>query len=186
MAHILWRALDGTGFDRCSLETVGNGHRLSGTALLSIEDEAYEIRYSVITNAAHAPTTVGAHVQSSGNDRRMALQADGEGSWSVGDEPLLDLYGAIDVDLAWTPATNTLAIMRLGLAVGDSAEITAAFVDFPGHEIGRRNQRYTRLDDSTYRYESADFAAELTVGTSLLVTRYGEIWEAVAPTPTPE
>lgn len=181
MAHILWRACDGSGFDRCALDVVGSGHRLSGTALLAIDGEAYEIRYSVITNAAHAPTTVGAHVQSSGNDRRMALQADGEGSWSVGDEPLLDLYGAIDVDLAWTPATNTLAIMRLDLDVGESADITVAFVDFPGHDIARRTQRYTRTGPATYRYESETAAADLTVANSLLVTSYEGVWEAVAP-----
>lgn len=180
MTHVLWRATDGMGFDRCSLDEIPGGYRLSGTALLAIADEAYEIRYSVITNPAYATTTVGAHVQSSGNDRRMALQADGEGSWSVGDDPLLDLYGAIDVDLTWTPATNSLPILRLGLEVGASAEITAAVVDFPGHDIGRRTQRYTRINDSTYRYESDSFEAELEVGDDGLVRRYGDLWEPVA------
>ncbi len=181
MTYVLWRALDGSGFDRCTLEPMPGGHRLSGTALFALDGEGYEIRYSVLTDPSYAATTVGAHVQSSGNDRRMALAADGEGSWSVGDEPLLDLYGAIDPDCRWTPATNSLPILRLGLDVGDSAEITAAVVDFPGHGISRRTQRYTRIAADTYRYESDTMEAELLVDANGLVRRYGDLWEAVAP-----
>jgi len=150
--------------------------------LFALDGEAYEIRYSVMTNPAYATTTVGAHVQSSGNDRRMALQADGEGSWSVGDDALLDLYGAIDADLTWTPATNSLPILRLGLEIGESAGITAAVVDFPGHEIRKELQRYTRTGPASYLYESDSFEAELDTSEDQLVVRYGDVWEAVAPT----
>src|SRR5712664_99467 len=36
-----------------------------------------------------------------------------------------------DIDLAVTPATNTLPIRRLNLEVGQSQEVTAAWLKFP-------------------------------------------------------
>ena len=52
-----------------------------------------------------------------GEDRHVALRADGAGNWSDGiDSPLSHLNGAIDVDLSASPFTNTLAIRRLSLS----------------------------------------------------------------------
>jgi hypothetical protein len=180
MATILWRSRDPLGMERCVLTPVDGGYRLAGTALLHAAGEAHEIRYSVITDAAWRTTTVGAHVQSGSGDRRMALHADGEGAWSVGDTPVLELYGAVDVDLAWTPATNSLPLARLDIAVGESAEVTVAHIDFPGHDVSRKTQRYTRVGSDTYRYESEGYTAELTLRPDGLVGRYGDLWDEVS------
>jgi hypothetical protein len=180
MASILWRQHDGAGLDRCVLDVTPAGSRLSGTTLAVVDGEPIEIRYSVMTDAAGATTTVGAHVQGSGNDRRLALSSDGQGTWSVSDEPVLDLFGAIDVDLGWTPATNTLPIRRLGLEIGESAQITVAMISFPQHEVERRTQAYERLDETTYRYTSATFDGTLTVNEHHLVTEHSGGWSALA------
>lgn len=180
MPSILWTRHDGSGLERCVLDSTPTGLRLSGTALVVVDDDPYEIRYSVLTNEAGMTTTVGAHVQGPGNDRRLALTSDGNGTWSVGDEPIFDLFGATDVDLGWTPATNTLPILRLGLDIGSSAQITAAMISFPEHDIERRTQTYERLDDVTYRYTSSTFEGTLTVNEHQLVTEYDAGWTAVA------
>lgn len=180
MTSMLWRRHDGTGLDRAVLERNAAGVRLSGTALLVVDNDPFEIRYSVMTDGAGATTVVGAHVQGPGNDRRLALTSDGAGTWSVGDEPILDLFGATDVDLGWTPATNTLPILRLGLAVGESAQITVAMISFPEHEVERRTQTYERLDESTYRYASTTFEGTLTVNDDGLVTEHSGGWSAIA------
>ncbi len=91
-----------------------------------------------------------------------------------------DLAGCIDVDLGITPSTNTLPIRRLNLQVGESADVTAAWVRFPELTVEPLAQRYTRLDERRYRYESTTgFSAELEVDELGLVVRYGDIWERV-------
>jgi hypothetical protein len=86
----------------------------------------------------------------------------------------------VDVDLSFTPATNTLPIRRLGLAVGEEAEIAVAWLVWPELRFERARQRYTRLAEDRYRYTQDDFEAELTVDKEGLVLEYEGLWRAVA------
>lgn len=132
MPSVLWSSHDRSSYDRAVLTVDTGSTKLSGTTLLTIDDDPFEIHYTVITDKAGSTRTVGVRVQGPDTDRRLALSADGTGSWSVGGDVVLNLQGALDVDLAWTPATNSLPIRRLGLAVGDSAEDRV-------HSVGRRD-----------------------------------------------
>lgn len=106
-------------------------------------------------------------------DRIRTLVSDGEGSWTCGDY-LPELQGAIDVDISATPLTNTLPIRRLALAVGESAEIVTAYVDVPSLDVVLDPQRYTRLSERLYRYDSLDspFTADVTVDPDGFVLHY--------------
>ena len=127
-----------------------------------------------------------------GNDvRRLSLTAGGEGNWqSSGDDAagidlagvsLGALAGCVDVDLAVTPATNTLPIRRLALPAGKTAAVRAAWVKFPDLDVQPLGQRYTRLAENRYRYESdTGFSAEIEVDDLGLVTMYPGGWERVA------
>lgn len=94
-----------------------------------------------------------------------------------------DLGDCVDIDIAVTPLTNTLPIRRLNLAVGESAEISVVYVTVPNLTLAPAPQRYTRLDDSTYRYESldSDFVADITVDEHGLVTDYPGLFRRVWP-----
>jgi len=96
----------------------------------------------------------------------------------VGDE-LASVGSSIDVDLGMTPSTNTLPIRRLELAKGQSAELIAVWVRFPELTVEPLRQRYSRLEERRYRYESLDsgFSADLEVDELGLVTSYSGLWE---------
>jgi hypothetical protein len=177
---ILWRRLDMPGAERCVVDRTHDGYHLRGTTLVAADGTPHEIRWSVQTDERWNTLTVGAHVQGLETDRRMALHCDGSGVWTSGDEPVLGLYGATDVDLAWTPATNTLPIRRLDLALGDAADVAVAYIDFPGHTIERQVQRYERLGASTWRFSSGDFVADLQVDDDGLVLAYPGLWSTEA------
>ena len=106
---------------------------------------------------------------------RLAVK---DGLWWVEGRPEATLRECVDVDLGWTPSTNTLPIRRLNLAVGESRAVTAAWVRFPELTVERLPQEYRRLDERRYRYSSAGgrFVAELEVDEHGLVTTYGQIW----------
>ena len=183
MAAVLWRRSAGEGLERCVFEQTADGHRIAGTVLFVSDGAPHEIRYSVLTDPQWRTRTVGAHVHGPAGDRRLALSADGEGNWQVSDSPIIDLFGAIDIDLSWTPATNTIAIQRLGLEVDESAQTTAAWIDFPGHDIARLTQRYTRIAANSYRYESPSADAVLVVSDEGIVLEYPNGWDSVELSP---
>lgn len=178
MPSILWENLDQPGADRAAIEPDAQGMRLAGTALFSVAGGPYDVRYTIIVDPGWRTLLVGAHVQGPGRERRLSLRADGTGSWrALADDPLEDLDGALDVDLSFTPATNTLPIRRLGLEVGESAEIPVVLVTFPEEGIELVTQRYERTGEYTYRYNDR---YDLTVNEHGFVTDYPGGWRAAA------
>lgn len=110
------------------------------------------------------------------------LAHDGAGKWGeVNGAPRFDLEGCTDIDLGCTPFTNTLPIRRLELAVGESAEITAAWVDVETLLVVASPQSYTRLDERRWRFEalSSGFVAELEVDEHGLVLDYPDLFRRV-------
>ena len=78
------------------------------------------------------------------------------------------------------PATNTLPIRRLRLAVGGKREIAVAWLRWPELRLERALQRYERLAEDRYRYSSNGFSAELVVDEHGLVVDYEGLWRAIA------
>ena len=85
-----------------------------------------------------------------------------------------ELDGCTDVDLVSTPFTNTLPIRRLGLEPGQSADVRVAWIDHDTLQVAPVRQRYTRLEDRRWRYESLEtgYDAELEVDEHGLVLDY--------------
>ena len=109
--------------------------------------------------------------------RSLRLTAE-EGRWYVDGVEREAIRGCVDVDLAWSPSTNTLPIRRLDFPVGEDRAMTAAWVRFPELTLEPLAQEYRRLAERRYRYSSAggSFVAELEVDEQGLVATYGQIW----------
>ena len=83
------------------------------------------------------------------------LGADGTGRWGeINGAHRHDLAGCTDVELSITPFTTSVPIRRLGLAVGDGAEVTTALIDVEtlgvipaGHHLERVAARRFRRTD---------------------------------------
>jgi hypothetical protein len=182
VTSILWRRIDLPGMERAELATTEDGYRLAGTTLLSLEERPVEIRYSIALDGAWHTRIVGVHVRTPEENRSVALRSDGAGSWDVGGESVPDLAGAVDVDLAWTPATHTISIRRLALEVGGAADIPVAHVPFPQREVAVKRHTYERIAARRYRFTSGDFATDLTVNEHEFVTAYPGLWISVTDT----
>ena len=83
-----------------------------------------------------------------------------------------------------TPSTNTSVIRRLKLPMEGTAELTAAWVRFPGLTVEPLRQRYTRVSAHGYLYESLReegvvFQARIDVDSHGLVERYARLFERV-------
>lgn len=166
--------------ESCVFTATPTDMRIAGTALGSVDKRPYEIRYSVLADLDWRTRTVGAHVQSGGDDRGLALRADGHGTWSANDEPVIDLYGALDAALSWTPATHTLPLMRMELDIGQSAAVPVALVTFPERLVHRIAATYERLTKHTYRYATPQVEVVLETTDGGIVTAVPGFWETLA------
>jgi hypothetical protein len=180
---VLWRRLDERSLEHGRLLQMPDGYLLDGRVLTVVDGRPAEAHYAVLCDRDWS--TLGAHAQliQGTSVRRVQLRRDQQDQWWRDEERLPSLDGIRDVDLAITPATNTLPIRRLALAIGESQSTDAAWVQFPSLAVERLPQRYTREAELLYRYESRGgaFTAELQVDEHGVVVRYGSIWERVEP-----
>ena len=161
----------------------GEGERrLQGLAVLPLEGEPCHIDYDVLCDAGWMPHSCNPSVTLSEQVRTIELRSDHLGHWEVNGRAARHLNACSDIDLGWTPATNTIPIRRLDLEVGDSANIVAAWVRFPEFDVVPNQQQYTRMASDRWRYRSGDYDFELlTDAASGLVLAYGDdLWRAAA------
>lgn len=180
---IWWTRLeDGPGLDACTVATAPS-LSLAGTVVTHFWGRPASVEYMVDTDGAGVTRMAEVQVRGVGLDRTLSLQRGADGRWWVDGVHVPALDGFLDVDLGVTPATNTLPIRRLGLAVGGHANLTAAWVRFPELTVSPLAQRYTRLDHRRYRYESiaSGFTAVLEVDADGVVVTYQDLWRRVTP-----
>lgn len=192
---VLWRPCDGLGLEHAELAQGrdGDGWTLTGTTLLAVAGEPAHVSYRVDL-APDWTTRAVSVVHRQGSDataRELHLVVDERRRWSIGRRPgagalaaRVDpaLTGLADVDLEFSPATNTLPIRRLTPPIDEAVDVVAAWVRFPGLTVEPLAQRYRRLGERRYRYETADgsFAADLEVDALGLVVRYENGWHRIA------
>ena len=142
-------------------------------------DLPLRIEYRIVCHTNWQTSTVEVRQQYGREETLLGLVRDAAGVWVGDGRPMPTLAGCTDVDLGFSPSTNTLPIRRLRLAIGKPQTINAAWVLFPALEVHASAQTYTRLSDQSYRFASGDFAAELCVDAAGLVTDYWE-WRRIA------
>jgi hypothetical protein len=172
IATVSWTERDATGSHVCTLHSDDGGFELSGAGTIGLLGEPFELRFVVGLDGGFATR----RVRTRAGRRSLDLEADALGGWVADGRAREDLVGCTDVDLECTPATNSLPIRRLGLEVGQSAEIAAAWVRFPGLTVERSVQRYERLAERTFRYSSGTFRVDLEVDEHGLVLDYPPFW----------
>jgi uncharacterized protein len=179
-ATILWRRLDLPGHDTAALMQTPDGWDLSGVAVLADSNRPCRLEYEIscdprwLTRRCKLAGYVG--------NTTLALEVarNAVGGWTVGGKPVAGLSGCDDIDLGFSPATNLMPIRRLGLAIGATAAVRAAWVRFPELTVEVLDQAYTRLAQDRYLYESAggSFRRELRVDDIGFVIDYPGLWIA--------
>ncbi|MGU7851359.1 putative glycolipid-binding domain-containing protein [Burkholderia orbicola] len=162
----------------CRLDASQTGVALSGVVAGAIDGTPFRIDYAIacgtdwLTRSARVT-----HWTGTAPSRQWDIACNA-GQWTIDGVDAPMLAGTTDIDLGFSPSTNTLPIRRLGLAVGESAEIRTAWLRFPDFDIVRGEQRYTRTAPHVYRYESGTYAADIGIDDAGLVTDYDE-WRRV-------
>lgn len=181
VARASWRCTWHPGTDSVALSALDDGWRLAGRANIEFAEGPTAFRYRVECTPAWEPRSAEIDIRTPSVTRHIEIQVDAAREWTVAGLRNRDLRGCTDLDLAATPATNTLALKRLGLAMGASREIATAWVLFPDLDFLAVRQRYTRLSERRYHYQGLHngFVAEFEIDDAGLVTDYPGAWERV-------
>jgi len=179
-ASILWRGAYLVGHEYARIDNIEHTWHLDGVAVFTHESAACRLEYCIVCTDTWV--TREARIWGWIGDRRVELEisVSGPRRWKLNGTEVRTVEGCTDIDLNFSPSTNTLPIRRLSLGVGERQTVRAAWLRFPSLELEPLEQSYTRLSEDRYRYESAggQFTAELVVDTAGFVRDYPGIWVA--------
>jgi uncharacterized protein len=180
----LWRRVKGVGLERFELIREPNSWTLRGTILAQGERGSTETKYSLSCDAAWRTQHAYICLCDTSGEHWLHVVAD-NGRWFENGRERKDLAGCMDIDLGWSPSTNTIAIRRLSLPVGTrSGTLTMAWVRFPELKIEPLRQEYERVGAHRYHYTSSggQFRASIDIDDDGLVMDYEGVWRRATET----
>ncbi|HEY1276942.1 MAG TPA: putative glycolipid-binding domain-containing protein [Thermoleophilaceae bacterium] len=197
---LVWRGLEEWLAETADVQLDDGRLTASGTQL-GEEPIPYRLDYELTTGDRWVTERVTLTARGDGWDRRLTLARSSDGGWSgaIGDRgelpgplagldhertmvALADVHGALDCDIAFSPLTNAMPILRDGLLVGgEPREYLMAWISVPDLAVTPSPQRYEPIDDRHVRFASldSDFTADLELDADGLVLRYPRLAERV-------
>ena len=178
---LLWEYAQDHSVEHFSLMESERHYLLKGTVNCLLEGKASNINY--VVRCTKNWKTRHVYIQNYwGNTKnQISISIDTHQEWKVDNKRIPFASGLTDIDLGITPATNTLPIRRLSLGVNDSQNSTAVWVRFPDLSLQPLSQRYTRLGQNEYAYDSlaSGFHAKIQVDLDGIVVSYGNLWQTI-------
>lgn len=190
--HVIWSEMDGPGLEHLKLTRDEEGYLADGMYVgRNDETTPYRLHYAIRIHPDWRMSSISLTLMDGpdGTDE-MFLAVDEAGKWRNGTgEAIPELEGCHEIDIFATPFTNTLPIRRLRLTVGESAEISVAYIDTPTLEVRPVRQRYECIrpfdaGNGLYRYEGlfrSGKAVEIEVDSEGLVVDYPDSFRRVWP-----
>lgn len=178
---IVWRRFDviGAGHEFARIFSEDMKHFLEGAAIFVHEKKFCKLDYLIECDTDWQ--TVSADVSGFVNDEKIAIKiaVDAKKRWKINGKENTATANCADIDLNFSPITNTLPIRRLNLQTGAKAKVRAAWLRFPSFALEPLEQTYERIGENKFAYESAGgvFRAEIETDEFGLATRYGDFWE---------
>jgi hypothetical protein len=187
---VVWVKDDPFGLEHAVIK-LGPEHLSADGVAIGGEPVPYRLDYELETGPGFVTTRLRVRSRGEGWQRGLDLRRDAGGTWTVdagedgdadlppaGGDPTM-LADALDCDLALSPVTNLMPILRHGLlAGGGPIELTTAWVSVPDLSVRADGQRYTFVranhDSRVVRYEAIDgtFAAEIVLDPEGIVVDY--------------
>jgi hypothetical protein len=155
---IVWRGTDEFRAESAAVELYDRGLRATGTQI----GAGYRVDYELdAAGEGFVTNSLTVTARGEGWSRALTLRRE-----QMGDQ-------VRDCDLALSPLTNAMPILRHGLHEQPGAvDFTMAWVDVPSLTVHESRQRYEHVAPGVVRYVDDSFTAELELDRDGLVVRY--------------
>lgn len=177
MKSALWNTLYTTGHDAARLSEIETGWRLDGMAVYDLNGKPVQVRYGLDLN--HDWSTQSGMVEGFIGTQPVKRDIRRNGaSWTIDGVSQEAVYGALDLDFGFTPATNHPQLQRMALEVGETKEIVVAWLDLESTALQPLPQIYSRTSDEAYDYNSPQgpYRATLKIAPNGFVSDYPTLW----------
>lgn len=171
----VWAVTDTAGFEAAWVDLDGMQLRAKGRTAGQLP-VPYWLSYELLTGPDAATSRLIATAATAESTYHLDLSR-GDHGWEIDGQAAPQLIDALDCDLAFSPLTNTMPIIRHGLHLGDAhRDFVMAFVEVPELRVSVSHQSYTYLassdSGSTVRFSSGDFSADLLIDPDGFVIDY--------------
>jgi uncharacterized protein len=186
-AFLIWRGLDAWRSEHAHVR-IEEGRLDGHGAQIGVEPEPYELRYELVTGEGYVTRSISLTARGGDWQRELTLIRHDDGSWTANGEPVNEVDGALDCDVANCPLTNSMPVLRDRLLDGgEPREYVMAWIAVPELTVHRSEQRYEPIDSSRVRYVGldSDFTAELEFDEHGLVVSYPGMAERVHAVSSP-
>jgi uncharacterized protein len=180
-ADLGWTALQWPGMEHAIMSDDASGITAASHVVLA-ESGLVTVAYCLTCDTGWRFRELTMDVASAGDERRLTLASE-DGNWLVNGLSRPDLLGCIDIDINCTPLTNTLPIRRLDWSGGATHDIEVVYVSVPELNVRKVRQRYTRLSENRFGYESGSFQRDLSLDESGFVLDYPGLWRRLGRVP---
>jgi hypothetical protein len=181
---IVWVKEDPLGAEFADVD-ISRGRLTAAGYAIGSHPSGYRLDYKLETLGNYVTSGLLVTARGEGWRRKLDLRRLRSGRWT-GADGLADVAGALDCDLALSPLTNSMPVLRHGLLEGGGPiELLMAWVSVPDLRVIPSRQRYSFVrrsgDLSIIRYESSsrDFVADLSFDQDGLCVDYPGIGRAV-------
>lgn len=161
--ELIWQHLDSAGWEHVRVSDDHPGWTVYDSILVR-EHNGQVLRggYTLVTDKQWRTLELRLMMESSpGVMEGVHLLTEGDGRWTDSNEnPMPELDGCLDVDIAWTPLTKSLPINRIPLKADEQQELRVASISLPELSIMPVDRLYERVDESHVRYSSRNGTSE--------------------------
>jgi uncharacterized protein len=185
--ELMWASHENPGYEHVRIDDGHQEWTLFDSMVVRVHDgEVRRGGYTLIVDKAWRTLEIRLMVeQAPGSMVAQHLLATGDGQWTDADgRHLPELDGCIDIDISWTPLTNTLPIRRLKVHPGEQEDIRVVFFEMPSLAFDVWKQRYTGLETNKVRYESLGrdgFMRELRLDDEGFIVDYPDLFRRIWP-----
>jgi hypothetical protein len=183
---MIWAVDAIAGFDTAWVSIGGDRMSADGQQA-GLKPVPYWVRYHLETGDRFVTARMSLESRWQGGSATLDLRRDEQGRWTADAEPRPDLDGALDLDLAACPLTNTMPILRHRLHTGEGDhDFLMAFIEVPSLQVDTFRQHYTHLrrlngGGAIVRYRSGSFHSDLTIDADGFVVEYPKLGRRVEP-----
>lgn len=179
--QVLWKRQGLEGHDACRFAETREGWTIEGMAVFEHDGGAAALTYSLLCDKQWSSQMATVRGWVGESEIELLIERASNGDWSINGRNDRALTGLEDIDLGFTPASNTNAIRRLSLTEGEEAKLVAVWLDAEDWKVKPLRQSLRRIGGNAYDYESPmhDYRATLLVDDFGAVQDYPGLWVAL-------
>jgi hypothetical protein len=174
----MWRRIDQPGHEVMQFAHQATGGRIEGFAAYREAEGPIGLHYWLEVGQDWTTRRAAIEGQAQGNIFRHEIERSVQG-WRLDGVPQEGLADISHLDLGFTPATNMPQLRHAALADGEAGTFDVAWFDIGRSSLERLSQRYRRVSQARFAYESAatGYSAEVELGEDGFTSNYPGLWE---------